>query len=74
MRLASPIGAESAPRFAYKRRAQHSAINISCAVYIGPVLLALSRSYRFSYFPELAYNLGSTDRKRKYCKTKMKSK
>ncbi len=24
--------------------------------------------------PELAYNLGSTDRKRKYGKTKMKSK
>jgi hypothetical protein len=39
LRLAAPKGAESAPRFAYKCRAQRSAINISCAVYIEPILL-----------------------------------
>jgi hypothetical protein len=72
--LASPIGAESAPGFAYKRRARRSAINISCDLYIAQILLALRRSHRFVYFPELAYNLGSADRKRKYGKIKMKSK
>jgi hypothetical protein len=56
--LASPIGAESAPSFSYKSRARRSAINLSCDLYIA----------------QLAYNLGSTDRKWKYGKIKMKSK
>ncbi len=50
MGLASPIGAESAPCFTYKHRTQHSAINISYAVYIAPILLVIRRSYRFTYF------------------------
>jgi hypothetical protein len=36
--------------------------------------MALCRSHRFIIFLELTYNLGSTDQKRKYGKTKMKSK
>jgi hypothetical protein len=48
--LALPIGAKSAPRFAYKHRVQRSAINISCAVYIAQLFLVLSRSYSFTYF------------------------
>ncbi len=74
MRLALPIGTESESRFAYKHRARRSAINISCDVYIAQIPLALRRLHRFTYFPELAYNLGSTDRKRKYRQIKMKSK
>jgi hypothetical protein len=69
------IGAESATRFTYKCMVNRSAINISCAIYIAPILLALHCSYTISHiFLELAYNLGSTDRKQKYGKTKMKSK
>jgi hypothetical protein len=65
MRITSPKGAESAHRFAYKRRAQRSAIQYYWR-YVARTTLPI--------FPELAYNLGSTDRKRKYGKTKMKSK
>jgi hypothetical protein len=71
MRIASPIGADSVPCFAYKCEAQRSGINMSCFVNIEPILMALRAS---PIFPELAYNLGSTDRKRINGKTKMKSK
>jgi hypothetical protein len=36
------------------------------SMYIVPLLLALCRLYRFTYFPELAYKIDSTDRKQKY--------
>jgi hypothetical protein len=42
--LPSPKGEESVPRFAYKRRAQRSTINVSCDVYIAQTLLALCRA------------------------------
>jgi hypothetical protein len=71
MHLASPMGAESAPRFAYKCMAQRNAIIISCAVQYYWRYVAHTAS---PIFPELAYNLGSIDGKRKYGKTKMKSK
>jgi hypothetical protein len=40
------IDAAKASRFAYKRRVQRSANNI---FYIAPIVLVLSRSYRFTY-------------------------
>ncbi len=49
MRPSLPKDVASAPRFAYKRRAQCSANNISCVLHIVPVLLALSHSFRFTY-------------------------
>jgi hypothetical protein len=48
-RPASPQGAASAQRFAYKRRAHRSANNISFVFYVAPMVLALSRSHRFTY-------------------------
>jgi hypothetical protein len=52
-----------------------SANNSSCGSYIAPILLALRRLHGFSLIdPEIAYKLDSTDRKRKYGKSKMKSK
>jgi hypothetical protein len=51
-----------------------SANDICCGCYILPILLDLCRSYCFTFYPEPAYNLGSTDWKRKYDKTKMKIK
>jgi hypothetical protein len=44
------IGAMNAPRFAYKCKAQRSTNDISCVFYIAPVLLALSRSHRFTCY------------------------
>jgi hypothetical protein len=71
MRLTSPIGSDSVPCFAYRCRAQCSGINMSCFVNIEPILLAVRAS---PIFPELAYNVGSTDRKQINGKTKIKSK
>ncbi len=48
-RPASPKGAASAHRFAYKHRAHRSANNISFVCHVVPILLALSHSYRFTY-------------------------
>ncbi len=45
-----PLRGGERARFAYKGRAQCSAINMSCAVYIEPILLALRRSYCLAYF------------------------
>jgi hypothetical protein len=59
---------------AYKRRMPRCANNISCNCYIAPSWLALRHSYRFTCYSELTYNLGSTDRKRKYDKTNMNIK
>jgi hypothetical protein len=47
------------------------AINISCGSYIAPILFARTAS---PIDPELAYNFANTDWKRKYGKTKIKSK
>jgi hypothetical protein len=72
-RPASPKGVANAHRFAYKRRAQRSANNISSVFNIARLLLAVAHTASL-IFPELTYNLGSTDRKWKYGKIKMKSK
>ncbi len=52
---AARMGAASAPCFICDRRVQRSANNDSCRFYIAPIPLALRCSYRFAYFPELAY-------------------
>jgi hypothetical protein len=46
---ASPKGAASAQRFAYKRRAHRSANNISFIFYVTLIVLALSHLHRFTY-------------------------
>jgi hypothetical protein len=50
IRPALPKGAANVPRFANKCQMSRSAINKSCAIYIAQIVLALSRSYRFTYF------------------------
>ncbi len=74
MCLVLPIGVESAPHFTYKCRAHRSAINISCDIYIAQILLGYVARTTSPTFSELAYNLGSTNRKQKYGKIKMKPK
>ncbi len=67
IRRASPIGAAKAPSFAFKRRERRSANN---TFYIAPIQLALHCSSLIC--PEPTYKFGSTDRKWKYGKSKMK--
>ncbi len=73
IRPASPIGAASDPRFAYKGRMSRSANNSSFGSYIAPIYWRYVACTALPIDPELAYNLDSTDRKRKYGKTKTKS-
>jgi hypothetical protein len=72
-------------RFAYWRGERYPASPISAECHAAPIIIAVSAIKRQFYWryvarttspfdPELAYNFNSTDRKRKYGKTKMKSK
>jgi hypothetical protein len=58
IRPASLIDAAKVPRFAYKRQMPRSANNISCGCYIAPILLALRRSYSFTYYSRTRLLLG----------------
>jgi hypothetical protein len=47
---ASPVGTASVPRFAHKCRVLWSAKKTCGAIYLAPILLALHRSQRFTYY------------------------
>jgi hypothetical protein len=66
---ASPIGAAKAPRFTFKRRERRSANN---AFYIMPIQWRYVTCSASLICPELTYQFGSTERKQKYGKNKMK--
>ncbi len=65
------IGAAKVPHFAFKRRVQRTANNVSTQRQYSWRHVAHSA---LPIYPELAYNLGSTDWKRNYGKNKMKAK
>jgi hypothetical protein len=62
------------PRFAYQRQMPRSANNNSSFCYIAPIYWRYVARTASPIDPEIAYNFNSTDWKRKYGKTKMKSK